>query len=875
MDVEGESDNDSQTSIASDAPLYTFSNVHPNYAKGADFVDVQATGQFAQILQNAPVLNQKNVRLWTYQFISYLSNFHNLNLMILGKELYPQHVRNYTTRDIRRQVYIRRLEMASKLLQHVILQGVKSDDPKYDLFLQMIRDCGDNKPAKLWNKLSSLLNVQRDSERTLTILKWIDSTNRTDRGAEKELPLDTFTSEHNAKFERMKASGVTLEDIDVILYLRGLPSRYQEVITTFMQKTARFNRDAVFRAARVLDSTKSALQQGGFAYEHARSATDEALYANNGKRKRDKYPKGNGKGKSDSDSSGKAKLTRLFKGKEYEHDVKKHPNGPTPWEKNLTCKNCDIEGHAVRTCHKSTSKPDKTDKDKKPEKKRKRKKAKKEGEKAHLAESYDQDGEWHDEDDSSNHDKDEYCISNNVSTSHATLNDNENGLYLKPYWRAPLGYLAYLLFLLFYTIGEKIFLSTHQLYQKYSSRYEIAFMMQENEDAPPLKKQFVSCFVAATVRTLKFIVDSGASRHMANVEPNFFEKYERHSSDDDIVRVKTAAKTVIQSIGEGSFGPMSNILCIPDLSANLFSVRACCANGYKVLFSADKCEIFNSPDVISFCSPVMSAYPDGKSWVLEVCSNDDDTQDPRDIAFLADTAALNKYERAHNRLPHPSYRTLHHMKQSANWSNFGDWTKQEQRSCSHSICKGCAQGKQHMAPVSRKPRLTPLATAPGELFFMDLFYSNVASDRGRKWCLLFVDAHSRRLWPKFLTNKSETTAKIKEWVADRETEGILLKQWAILPKKRIKSDPGTEFANQILAQFFQEKKITQEITPAKEHCHMVERQIQTVKEGAASYLQAAKVELTRAAHAVDTREGTLGKPLQKPPKPNLRKVIFL
>jgi hypothetical protein len=153
-----------------------------------------------------------------------------------------------------------------------------------------------------------------------------------------------------------------------------------------------------------------------------------------------------------------------------------------------------------------------------------------------------------------------------------------------------------------------------------------------------------------------------------------------------------------------------------------------------------------------------------------------------------------------------------------------------------------------MAPVSRKPRLTPLATAPGELFFMDLFYSNVASDRGRKWCLLFVDAHSRRLWPKFLTNKSETTAKIKEWVADRETEGILLKQWAILPKKRIKSDPGTEFANQILAQFFQEKKITQEITPAKEHCHMVERQIQIVKEGAASYLQAAKVELTRAAH---------------------------
>ena len=94
-------------------------------------------------------------------------------------------------------------------------------------------------------------------------------------------------------------------------------------------------------------------------------------------------------------------------------------------------------------------------------------------------------------------------------------------------------------------------------------------------------------------------------------------------------------------------------------------------------------------------------------------------------------------------------------------------------------------------------------------------------------------------------------AKIKEWVADREKEGILLKQWAELPKKKVKSDPGTEFSNSVLAQFFTDKKITQELTPSKEHCHMVERQIQTVKEGTAAYLQAAKVELTRAASVLN------------------------
>ena len=377
---------------------------------------------------------------------------------------------------------------------------------------------------------------------------------------------------------------------------------------------------------------------------------------------------------------------------------------------------------------------------------------------------------------------------------------------------------------------------------------EIAYMTEEfDEKERPAKRQTTAhSFVTRALRILRFIVDSGASRHMANIEPEQFDNFLYHSSDDEIIRIRTAGKSVIQSIGQGDFGPMQKVLAVPELSANLFSVRSCCANGYKVLFSQDKCEIFEAPDVISVCCPIMTAYPNGKSWVLEVISNDNDSQHSRDTAFLADTQAMNKFERAHNRLPHPSIRTMEHMKNSKNW-NFGDWTKQEEKDCRHSICKGCSQGKQHMARVSRQPRTTPLATAPGELFFMDLFYSNVPSDNNRKWCLLFVDAYSRTLWSKFLTHKHEATAKVKEWVADREAEGILLKQWAELPKKKIKSDPGTEFANSILTEFLLSKKITQELSPAKEHCHMVERQIQTVKEGTAAYLQAAKVELTRAA----------------------------
>jgi hypothetical protein len=87
---------------------------------------------------------------------------------------------------------------------------------------------------------------------------------------------------------------------------------------------------------------------------------------------------------------------------------------------------------------------------------------------------------------------------------------------------------------------------------------------------------------------------------MANVTPDVFENFSLHSSDSDIVRIRTAGRTVIQSIGEGDFGPMQKVLSVHELSANLFSVRSCCLNGFKVLFSQDKCEIFESPDIVSY-----------------------------------------------------------------------------------------------------------------------------------------------------------------------------------------------------------------------------------------------------------------------------------
>ena len=77
-----------------------------------------------------------------------------------------------------------------------------------------------------------------------------------------------------------------------------------------------------------------------------------------------------------------------------------------------------------------------------------------------------------------------------------------------------------------------------------------------------------------------------------------------------------------------------------------------------------------------------------------------------------------------------------------------------------------------MSPFDRVHSSHSHATAPGELIFMDTWFSNVASITGRKCALIFVDAFSRKLWLKYMDKKEQAPDKIQEWVTERKLEGI-------------------------------------------------------------------------------------------------------
>jgi hypothetical protein len=228
-----------------------------------------------------------------------------------------------------------------------------------------------------------------------------------------------------------------------------------------------------------------------------------------------------------------------------------------------------------------------------------------------------------------------------------------------------------------------------------------------------LKKTFVDF----GLEYLTFVIDSGATRHLSNLPSYFFSNFIEHSTSDR-QGIRTANNSVTYSTGEGSIGPLKNVLCMPELARNLFSVRTACQHGYQVLFHKDRCDIFDTGDIEILSAPVISAFlaaPSYKLYELKIYPEPADeaflatftnfpssssTDYPTDTAMLADTKPINSFSLVHQRLPHLSSRTLSHLQSSQNWINLPKWTTKDQRLHESKHCVGCALGKMTMSRTS-------------------------------------------------------------------------------------------------------------------------------------------------------------------------------
>ena len=84
-------------------------------------------------------------------------------------------------------------------------------------------------------------------------------------------------------------------------------------------------------------------------------------------------------------------------------------------------------------------------------------------------------------------------------------------------------------------------------------------------------------------------------------------------------------------------------------------------------------------------------------------------------------------------------------------------------------CVACAKGKQHRLP--HKVKTVNTIASVLQLLHMDLFGPvNVLSITHKAYCLVITDDYSRFTWVFFLSNKSETTSIVQQFITLMERQ---------------------------------------------------------------------------------------------------------
>ena len=252
-----------------------------------------------------------------------------------------------------------------------------------------------------------------------------------------------------------------------------------------------------------------------------------------------------------------------------------------------------------------------------------------------------------------------------------------------------------------------------------------------------------------------WLIDSGASSHMTNNQ-EILSKFKAMKVPENVV---LADDCTVKAQGSGigymkmMFDKTSarkavlyNVLYVPDLKCNLFSIRAAVANGNVVKFGGDKCWLRDANCVLRGMGTLLD-----KMYQLN-CESLRNNQ-------RALVAVNNEADLWHQRLGH-----LHEIGLQKcidkGYLNGSTVTKINRLS----FCEGCVAGK-----FDRKPFV-----ALGEIRSrrkLELVHSDVcgpmqtASIGGAKYFVTFIDDYTRCCSVFFLRHKSEVFDKFKEFEA--------------------------------------------------------------------------------------------------------------
>jgi hypothetical protein len=326
-------------------------------------------------------------------------------------------------------------------------------------------------------------------------------------------------------------------------------------------------------------------------------------------------------------------------------------------------------------------------------------------------------------------------------------------------------------------------------------------------------------------------LDSGATDHMSN-QRRWFQNF-KHYQEPKFVRIGNGK--LIPAIGSGnvdilayngeSWIPkfLSDVLYVPDLTYNLFSLGATLDKGIQYQSDDRTCRLFKGGNVV--------AVGERRNKLFEMKFRSR-ISNPESQANAA--ASVDSLQTWHNRLAHQHAGQVKKILRKSQ-TPFDD---------QDFLCKSCIFGKMHRLPF---PKSISRSSRVGELIHMDLCGPmQEKSLGGARYFLLLKDdfSHWRTLY--FIKQKSDTCKNLEDFI--KKTEKHLPKGLKIL-----RSDNGLEFVNAEIRNITQRYGIIHQKTVSytPEQNGAAERENRTIVELARTLLQDSGLPMNLWAEAVN------------------------
>lgn len=276
-------------------------------------------------------------------------------------------------------------------------------------------------------------------------------------------------------------------------------------------------------------------------------------------------------------------------------------------------------------------------------------------------------------------------------------------------------------------------------------------------------------------------IDSGCTNHMSSNEDWFINMQSCN------VRVSVADDRKVVATGRGSVKfdivsdgivrkiELKDVLFVPELQGNLFSVSSATRKGFCIQFSSEKCSIIANSKVI------MSAYRFNGLYHLQV---------KNETALFA-ASSKNSYTAWHRRFGHVSEKYIK--------STIGDLSEKEAK-----ICEACVIGKMARLPFPKKS--ARLTSRPLELIHSDVCGPMQTESLGKKrYFLTFIDDFSRFTYVYLIRRKSEVIEKFQEYkkLVENQTNYKI---------SAIRFDGGGEYSSSDFSEIFKRNGIRVEKT---------------------------------------------------------------